>query len=172
MAPHEGRRVAMHRYIRIGLWVVAIGAALALVVGGGAAIVVWRQTTVTTSQAAEAEQAFERARAQFPARLPLIQIVDPGPIMMDVRIHRAPESAPRQALQDFHVLAWDSRSARLVRSRAPVWWMHFSAENLLAQLGVPMGGLALTVADVERYGPGIVLDFTPPGGGRVLVWVQ
>jgi flagellar motor switch/type III secretory pathway protein FliN len=50
--------------------------------------------------------------------------------------------------------------------------MTFSVENLLANVGVRLGGLSLTVADVERYGPGVVLDFTPPPGGRVLVWVE
>lgn len=50
--------------------------------------------------------------------------------------------------------------------------MNFSADDLLARFGVPVGGLSLTVADVERYGPGVMLDFTPPAGGRVLVWVQ
>jgi hypothetical protein len=164
--------VAIRRYLKVALWIVAIGAALALVIGGAAAIVVVRHTTITVSQGQEADNAFETARARFPVRLPLVQIVDPGPIMMDVRLNKAPGSAPRQHLQDFHVLAWDSRSGKLVRSRAPVWWMNFSAENVLANLGVPMGGLTLTVADVERYGPGIIVDFAPPGGGRVLVWVQ
>jgi hypothetical protein len=70
------------------------------------------------------------------------------------------------------VLAFDGRTGKLVRSRAPVWWMNFSAESLLARVGAPLGAVALTVADVERYGPGVVLDFSPPAGGRVLVWVE
>ena len=162
----------MRRPLRIALWVIGVGVALALVIGGGAAVVVWRHTTVTQAPAQEADKAFDRVRAQFPQRPPLVEIVDPGPIMTDIRVHRPPESAPRQAVQFFQVLVFDGRTNKLVRSRAPVWWMRFSAENLLAQLGVHLGGLALTVADVERHGPGVVLDFAPPGGGRVLVWVE
>jgi hypothetical protein len=37
---------------------------------------------------------------------------------------------------------------------------------------VPLGDLSLTVADVERYGPGIIVDFQPPGGGHMLVWTE
>jgi hypothetical protein len=164
--------MALRRSVRIVLWVVAVGVALSLIIGGGAAVIVWRQTTVTSVQARDADREFERARAQFPARQPLIEIVDPGPIMVDVRVHRAAESAPRQPVQFFHVLVWDGRAQKLVRSRAPVWWMNFSAESLLARFGVPLGDLSLTIADVERYGPGVVVDFTRPVGGRVLVWVQ
>lgn len=164
--------MAIPRYLRIALWVVAIGIVLACIVGGSAALIVWRQTTITTSEATDATTQFERIKAQFPQRTPLVEIVDPGPVMMDVRIHRVPESASRQAVKFFHVLVFDARTKRLIRSRAPVWWMTFSAENLLANVGVRVGDLALTVADVERFGPGVVLDFTPPPGGRVLVWVE
>jgi len=162
----------MRRSLRIALWIIGIGLALALIIGGGAAMVVWRQTTITQTQASDANKEFERVRAQFGARPPLVEIRDPGPIMMDVRVHRPAESAPRQSVQFFNVLVFDGRTKKLVRSRAPVWWMNFSAESLLARLGVPLGNLALTVADVERYGPGVVLDFVPPAGGRVLAWVQ
>jgi len=33
-------------------------------------------------------------------------------------------------------------------------------------------GARLTVNDVERYGPGIVVDYGAPGAFRVLVWVD
>jgi hypothetical protein len=164
--------MTLRRSFRIALWIIGVGLALARIVGGGAAVMVWRQTTITQAQAPDANREFESVRAPFVARPPLVEIVDPGPIMVDVRVHRAAESAPRQAVQFFNVIAFDGHTKKLVRTRAPVWWMNFSAESLLARFGVPLGNLALTVADVERYGPGVVLDFSPPGGGRVLVWVQ
>ena len=161
----------MRRYIRYAVWISAAGLLLAVVIGSIAAIAVWRQTTITAAPAREAEIAFEQIRTRFPARLPLVQIVDPGPIMMDIRVHRPPESAARHALQYFHVLAWDG-TGRLVQSRVPFWWMHLSGDSLMARLGVPLGAVSLTADDVQRYGPGVVVDFPPPGGGRVLVWVQ
>ncbi len=162
----------LRRPVRIVLWIAAVGFAASLVIGGGAALVIWRHTTVTPAEADEATREFERVRAQFPARPPLVEIVDPGPIMTDIRVHQPAESSPRQKVQFFNVLARDARANTLVRSRAPVWWMNVSAESLLERFGVRLGNLSLTVADVERYGPGVVLDFTPPGGGRLLVWVQ
>lgn len=160
----------MRRPVRIALWTVAAVVALMVFVGAGAAIMVLRHTTVSSPSAEQAGQAFEQVRSRFPARPPLVEVGDPR--RMHVRVNRPPETAPRHAVQAFHVLAWDGRDGKLVQSRAPVWWMRFSLENLAAELGIPMGPWALTVADVERYGPGIVMDYAPPGGGRVLAWVE
>jgi hypothetical protein len=143
-----------------------------LVVGAIFGGVLLQQTTVTRPDKADAEAEFTRIHERFKGKAPLVVVKDPGPIMVDIRVNRAPASAPRQPVSTFHVIAWDSRGGTFVRSRAPVWWMHFKGNDLLDWLGVPLGDLNLTVADVERFGPGIITDFTPPGGGRMLVWVE
>jgi hypothetical protein len=160
------------RVLRIALWVAAVGIALAVAIGAVFGGVVLRQTTVSKPAAADAAAEFARIHDRYKGRAPLIVVKDPGPIMVDVRVNRAPASAPRQHVSRFHVMVWDTRGGTFVRSSAPVWWMHFSGNALLARLGVPLGDLDLTVEDIERYGPGIITDFTPPGGGRMLVWVE
>jgi hypothetical protein len=50
--------------------------------------------------------------------------------------------------------------------------MRFSSVNLLSQLGVAPAKFRLTVNDVERYGPGIVVDYGFEGAFRLLVWVD
>jgi len=162
----------VRRWIRIGLWIAAIGIVFAVLIGGGFAVTVWRHTTITTVERAEAAKEFDQLHARFPLRKPLIEIVDPGPIMTDIRIHRAPASAPRQPVKHFQVLMYDGRNKRLVRSSAPIWWMRLSGEGLAKRIGLPVGDLTITEEDVERYGPGIIADFSPPGGGRILVWTQ
>lgn len=160
----------MRRSIKIALWVVAAGVVLAGVLAAVAGLIVWRNTTVTRSAEPEAMQELQRVRDRFPGRRPLVEIEDP--LVLEVSVNRPPASAARQRVEAFHVLAWTGRDQKLVRTSAPVWMMRFSLENMAAQIGLPAGPLNLTVEDVERYGPGIVLDFSPPGGGRVLVWVE
>lgn len=163
--------MAVRRWVRIVLWVVAIGVALSVLVGGSLAVMIYRQTTFTTSERADADREFDRARAQLPSRPPLVEVLSPGP-MPNVRIHRAPDSAPRQNVEEFQVLAYDARNKRLVRSRVPTWFMRFSSGDIASHLGLPVQNFAITLEDVERYGKGIIVDFSPPGGGRLLVWTQ
>ena len=162
----------MRRAIRIALWIAVIGAVGLIAIGAGVGLVVWRHTALTKPAAAEAQAAFTSLRERYKGRAPLVEIKNMGPLMIDARINRLPESAPRHRVRHFHVIVWDSRGGSFVRSSAPVWWMHFNGDSLLSQLGVPIGGLSLTVADVERYGPGIIVDFQPPGGGHMLVWTE
>jgi hypothetical protein len=116
----------MRRSFRVALWLFGAAVAASLVIGGGAAIVVWHNTTLSRASAKDVEQEFARIRARFPPRPALLEIGDP--IKMAIRVNRPPESAPRQRVQAFNVLAWDGRNERLVRSRAPVWWMRQRAE--------------------------------------------
>lgn len=164
--------MAVPRWVRVVLWVAAIGIAVSLLVGGSFSVMIYRQTTFTTSERSDALKEFERVLAQFPPRLPLVEVLNAGSLTASVRIHRAPDTAPRQAVQEFQVLAYDNRKKRLVRSRAPVWMMRFSSGNIAAQLGLPVANFTITLEDVERYGRGIIVDVATPVGGRVLVWVE
>ena len=164
--------MAVRRWVRVVLWVVAIGIVVLLIAGGSVAVTIYRQTTFTASAPAAADQEFERVRALFPPRLPLLEILNPGSLTAEVRIHRAPASAPRQAVQEFKVLAYDSGKKRLARSHVPAWLLRFSSGNIAMQLGLPVANFTVTLEDVEHYGRGIIVDFSPPGGGRLLVWVE
>ena len=141
------------------------------VLAASVSFVLWRHTSLTKPAAADADAAFAQIRERYKGRAPLIEIKDVAR-SMDVKINRLPETAPRHHIKHFHVVVWDSRQGTMVRSSAPVWWMQFNANNVLTNLGVPLGGYNLSVQDVERYGPGIIIDFQPPGGGHMLVWVE
>ena len=162
----------MRRAVRTVLWLVAAGVIAMVAIAGSVSVVVWRHTSVTKPAAADADTAFSSIRERYKGRAPLIQIKNPTSPMMDVRINRLPSNAPQQNVRHFHVIVWDSRKGTFVRSSVPVWWMTFNANNVLTNLGVPLGGYNLSVQDVQRYGPGIIIDFQPPGGGHMLVWVE
>ncbi len=74
-----------------------------------------------------------------------------GPLMIDARINRLPESAPRQPVRHFHVIVRDSRGGSFVRSSVPVWWMHFSGNNLLSHLAVGRHALSAKYGEAPRW---------------------
>jgi hypothetical protein len=108
-------------------------------------------------------------RARFGARPPLVEIVDIR--RGDIRINRL-QNADGFRVTTLHIVNWNLESRELVRTEAPLWLMRFSSVNLLSQMGVGPASLRLTVDDIRRYGPGIVVDYGPPGSFRVMVWVD
>jgi hypothetical protein len=153
--------------VRVLLLVVAAAVvALAALIGRGAYIVL-HNLTITPSTAITAAAQFSDLRRHFPERAPLIQIDDP--LRARVHVNHPPRSAPLTHLDGFEILVWQADEQKLVRTRAPLWMMRMSTLSLLSQVGLAPSSLQLTVDDVERYGPGVILDFTSPKGDRALV---
>jgi hypothetical protein len=164
--------MAVPRWVRISLWVLAICIGVSMLFGGGVAIMIYRQTTFASSERADADREFERVRALFPSRTPLVEVVKAEGSIPGVRINRVPETSPRQSVEQFQVLVYDSKKKQLVRSHVPVWLLRFSSGNIAAHLGLPVQNFTITLEDVERYGRGIIVDFSPPAGGRILIWTE
>jgi hypothetical protein len=160
----------MRSRTRVVLWILGIGFGALLIVAGLAAVIVLRNAEAVPAAEREANIEFARVRAQFPQRPPLVELVDPR--QGAIRINRPPAEAERRPVREFYILAWEAADQRLVRTRAPIWLMRLSLLKLGLTPGLSGGPWNLTAADVERYGPGLVLDFDQPGRGHVLVWVQ
>jgi len=148
--------------------VVVIAVALA-VLGGMGAYFVLRHMETKTSAEADALRAIEVVKGRFGPRPPLIEIVDP--LRTDIRINRPADASPTP-VRTMHIINWNSDTRELMRTEFPVWLTRFSSVNVLSQLGVAPEKFRLTVNDIQRYGPGIVLDYGPRGTSRVLVWVD
>jgi hypothetical protein len=149
-----------------GVSVVVIGV---LALGGTAAYFVFRNLERRGASEADTVRAIEAVRERFPARPPLVEVIDPqaGNIRLNRLVH--PEGKRPTTI---HVLAWNADDGELLRTKAPLWLMRFSSLNILSQLGIAPAKFRLTVQDVERYGPGIVADYRRPGRSLVLIWVE
>ena len=155
---------------RTVLWIVAlVVVALVAILGTGAFIILTNLRT-TEPTAAEAFAELDALRNKFPPRPPLIEIDDP--LHGRVHVNRPPLSAPPTGVTTFEVLAWKAKEGELVRTHAPLWLMRFSTLNLLSRIGLAPASIQLTIDDVLRYGPGVVVDFTMPKGDRVVLVVQ
>ena len=155
------------RYLLLIVAVLVI--ALVAVVGRGVYIVV-KNLSITESTAALAAVQFDEIRRRFPERAPLIEIKDPR--RSRVRVNHPPRTAPLVHVDGFEILVWKADDQELTHTKAPLWMMRLSTLSILSQVGLVPSSLQLTVDDVERNGPGVVIDFTSPKGDRVLVVAQ
>ena len=158
----------MRTWVKVTLGGVALIVAAVMALAGTGAYFVLRDMDKRTAAEAEATQACDAVKARFGPRPPLVEIVDPR--RADVRINRPSEPSAAQ-VSTVHVVSWKRDTGELMRTQIPLWLMRFSSVNIASQLGIAPVSLRLTVADIQRYGPGILADYTSPGV-RVLVWVD
>ena len=149
---------------------------LLVFVGIGAIIAVtaWVQQNMevqsTTTQGAQ--EMFDKVREQFGDRPPLLNLKNGRPAYT---AGKPDSSRPRTELQTLHVVAWDSDEGRVATFAVPFWLLRLKSAPIRFSSyasGLDDNGVDLRVEDIERYGPGIILDATPPDGDRVLLWAQ
>lgn len=159
----------MRTWVKATIGVVALIALGFAALAGTGAYFVFRSMEERTGTEAEALRLIETAKARFGSRPPLVEIADAR--RADIRINR-PADASATPVGTIHVINWKSDTRELTRFEFPLWLMRFSSANIASQLGIVPADLRLTVSDVERYGPGVVVDYGTQGSSRVLVWVD
>jgi hypothetical protein len=127
---------------------------------------------VSESSAREADDEFEKVRQQFKGQQPLVELKDGVS-----RAVRDPTASPgsSQGLKTLHVLAWDSHEEKLVNVAVPWWVVRMKSGPIRFSSyasGLDDSGVSLRPEDIERHGPGIILDGTGPRGERVLLWAN
>jgi hypothetical protein len=158
MPPGYGRRIALV------FLVCAVGGVLLL---GG---LMWRAVTITEAAPTTASEEFSAARAALPGRA-LVDIDEQGRV---TRRESVPERAP-QAINRLKAMAYQPRIGRIVKADVPFWFLKLkgpAAQLALRDTGVDLERLAITPADLERYGPRIVVDQLGSDGSRLLVWTE
>jgi len=125
-----------------------------------------RQTTVTA-----ASSDFDAVRARFASQKPLIELDDHGEFI------RANTDRPVSAVrpESLNVMAFDPNDDKVVRMDLPFWLLRLKQGGTRFSMGgddVDLAKLRLTVEDLERFGPTLILDHKDHNGARVLVWSQ
>jgi hypothetical protein len=148
---------------------------LAVAAVGGAAFFIYRHVNTSFAPSETAQVEFTQARARFEGQQPLIEIRhDDDPI-----IHRelVKDTAERQKLETLRVLAYDGREGKLVRVSIPFWLLRMAPSKNLSFLNdngidVDSERVRLTLDDLERRGPGLLIDSKDRRGSLVLVWTE
>lgn len=159
-------------------WVVVLfGVAVLIVfVGIGAiiAITAWFQQNldVRTLTTVEADVEFENVRKRFAGRAPLLEMKNGRPAYTTDSSSRRSESS---SLTTLHVLAFEPDKQHLARISLPFWLLRLKADPIefgSYASGLDDEGVNLRPEDLEKYGPGIVLDTITPNGERVMLWTE
>jgi hypothetical protein len=168
---------ARKTWISILIASVIIVVLLALAVVGGTAFFIYRHVHAEFTNENAAEREFASARARFAAERPLIEIrKDEDPI-----VHRdlIPSTPSKHRLESLRVLAYDDHAGKLVRVSIPFWLLRMMPARHLSFLNdegidvdIDAERVRLTIDDIERRGPGLILDEKDRRGSQVLVWAE
>jgi len=163
---------------RTWLWII-FGVAICIAVAfvalvGGTVYMVSRHVKTELVGKNTAEQQFLQQRERFAGQEPLVELRgdfgDERPI-----IHRPAESARKADLQSIRVLVYDSHDGRLVHIDVPFWLLRLMPGRVSSfgtNFDFESNRVRLTVDDLERYGPGLILDGTDSRNARVLIWTE
>jgi hypothetical protein len=148
---------------------------LAITIVGGTAFFFFRHINTQFVPRDNAEQQFAAARARFAGRQPLIEIKTDE----DAIIHRELVAAAHSTakLETLRVLAYDEHARKLVRVSIPFWLIRMMPAGKFSFFndnGIDFDSdrVRLTHEDLERLGPGLILDQKDRRGAQVLVWTE
>jgi hypothetical protein len=127
-------------------------------------------TKVVSRETASSE--FERVKVQFTGQKPLIELDERGQFLR-ANADRAARPDARRPDQ-LYVLAFDPDDERIVKVTIPFWLLRFKPRATVDFNGgrLELEDLKLTVEDLERFGPTLIVDHKSTRGERVLVWSQ
>ena len=161
--------------VKTWVWVVvgiAVFCVLALVaVVGGAFFYMSRHIETKAATPASAAREFEAVRAGFAGQRPLIELDRNGRFLRANTDRPPPAHAP--VPDQLRILAFDPSDGRMVQVRVPFWLLRMKSHNATIDLNgsrMDLEDLRLTIQDLERQGPALIVDHQAPDGDRVLVW--
>lgn len=160
---------------RTWLWIVLGVVMLFVIVAAGGlffAVTFFRQNmNVTPMSEASANDEFASVRARFAGKQPLFQLVDGRAQMVG-----DPSTTPSGAAPStVHILAWDQDEEQLMKLSIPFWLLRLKSgpiEIASYAQGMPDRNLSFRVEDLERHGPGLLLDLPDQRDGRLLIWAE
>ena len=140
----------------------------------GLSLGVWLFASVFDHDTADkraATASFDEVRRRFAAVEPVFSIT--GDERAEIR-REPPPAQPGQALERLHVLAWDPDDESLARVTLPFWILRLKTGplDISGKVMINHHHVDVTVEQIERYGPTLLVDHEGRGGDRLLVWTE
>jgi hypothetical protein len=125
----------------------------------------------STSPQTVAEE-FDRVRERFASQQPLIELDEHGNF---VRAHTDRPASDKRP-ETLHVMAFDPDDDRVVKVNVPFWLLRLKMGGRthvnIGRDNLDLEDLNLTVEDLERFGPTLILDHQERDGEHVIVWSE
>ena len=134
------------------------------------------ESNPVSKQSAEAE--FSQLRSRFSAQRPLIDMSLRQPV------NTSTFGQPAVSLHTFHTVIFDTRgSQRMVHITVPYWFARLFADRddefkwlgqltFLDDTEFDSEAIRLSLDQLERRGPGLIIDYQHPSGGQFISWVE
>lgn len=160
-------------HLRRALIALAIAALLGVSVFG---VLLTSWTELREVPAAEAQPAIEEVLGAVAEQRAYIFITPDG----DVEVRRELELPEPADLRTLHVVGWEPRHERLADVAFPMWFVRMKMSSGLdfGTLASFIAGdwenldLSISLEDLERRGPGLILDLRRPDGARLVLWTE
>lgn len=143
-------------------------AAVGLVVFGALA---YSAVDIERVSAPEALRRFEKIRATFAGRHPLLLLDEGGNVIR----REEPMGGAVRVIHRLSAVAYQPNQERLITAEVPFWLFKIkgpAAQLALRDTGFDLGRLRITAADLQRHGPALVIDQVRANGDRLLVWTE
>jgi hypothetical protein len=149
---------------------------LAVAVVGGAAFFIYRHVNTTVTEPQDAQVEFNQARSRFAGQKPLIELRHENEPILHRELVKGDGATPAR-IEALRVLVYDPHEGKIVRVSIPLWLLRMAPSkhfSFLSDSGVELDSerVKLTLEDLERRGPGLILDQKDRRGSEVLVWTE
>ena len=146
------------------------GLAVAALIGLGVfGAMVWRAVSVENLPLRDTQRRFDTIRTAFRNAPPLVRRDEAGRFVRTEASGRNGERPSR-----LYVVLYRASQNRFLSADVPLWFLKIkgpAAAVALRDTGFDLDVLGLTVDDLERSGPGLVLD-EPRGEDTLIAWTQ
>ncbi len=166
---------AKRTWISVVIAIVIIVGIMAVTVVGGTFYFFTRHIhTQMTPSARRGAEEFAEARGRFAGQPPPIELRHGH----EPVLHRdlIPPSGSAAKLDTLRVLAYDTHGGKMVHVSVPFWLLRLAPSKNFSLMnnGVDFDSdrVHLSVEDLERRGPGLILDQTDRRDTHVLVWTE
>ena len=165
--------VKVKTWVWVIVGIVVAGILLVIAMAGAGLYFFSQNIKARTVSAATATSEFDAVRSQFTGQKALIELDERGNFLRSNTDRPSPQNP--KTPEKLYVLAFDPDDGSLVRVTIPFWLLRMKMKGATIDFGgrnMDLEDLKLTVEDLERFGPTLVLDQRNDGGDRVLVWSQ
>ena len=160
-------------WVWVALGIVVVGI-LCVIAAAGVGLYFFSQHVHTRAVSpASAAREFQKVEGRFTGQKPLIELDNRGHYLK-ANMDRTPPANPREP-DALNVMAFDPDDGRIVSISIPFWLLRMKMRGATIDFNgnkMDLEDLKLTVEDLERFGPTLIVDHKNVTGERVLVWSQ
>ncbi|HOC16950.1 MAG TPA: hypothetical protein PKK95_01720 [Vicinamibacterales bacterium] len=169
--------MARRNWIPIVVGIVIFVAIVGIGLIAGAIYLFSRQVEFQTVETAHGEQEFRKLQAGFEGQTPFIELTGDGEFdEARAVVHRELAKGTTGEVSTVHIRVWSPEEGKLISLDLPFWMVRLMGSKPInfetGEGGFNRVSLRVTPEELERRGPGLIMNHTAPRGESVLVWLE